>query len=227
VEDGTVNDRPVGRTSRRFDYERRLVPNKYLAALEPESVTSLEEAHGRTHLSVGYPAWNLLYYALFCSLDPKRTDLVVIETGTHRGLSTLVMAQALKDLGAQTKVETVETNPELLAAAKENVTAGGLSSHVEFHSGDSLTFLSSLAERVDHIDFIFLDDDHTREHVVAELEIVCPKVKARHGIVYFDNTTRGGVADALDDLRRIHAGNLIEFPNCSWGPPGNAIWQPG
>lgn len=222
-----MNDRLTSPSTRRFDYERRLLPNQYLAELEPEAVSSLEEAAGQTHLSVGYPAWNLLYYVVFCGLDPKRTNLVVVETGTHRGLSTLVIAQALKDLGARAKVETVEADPELLAAARENVTASGLAGHVEFNEGDSLAFLSRLAESVKQIDFIFLDDDHSREHVVAELEIVCPKVKAPNGIIYFDNTTRGGVADALKDLRRVHGGNLIEFPNCSWGPPGNAVWQPG
>ena len=27
-------------------------------------------------------------------------------------------------------------------------------------------------------------------------------------------------------IRRAYAGDVIDFPYCSWRPPGNAIWQP-
>jgi hypothetical protein len=34
------------------------------------------------------------------------------------------------------------------------------------------------------------------------------------------------VAEALRRIRAAHGGNLIEFANCSWAPPGNAVWRP-
>jgi hypothetical protein len=52
-------------------------------------------------------------------------------------------------------------------------------------------------------------------------------VAAGGGKVYFDNSGRGGVAEALDYLRERHGGNLVTFLNCSSAPPGNTIWQPG
>ncbi len=27
-------------------------------------------------------------------------------------------------------------------------------------------------------------------------------------------------------LYRVTPGNMVEFVNCSWLPPGNALWQP-
>jgi hypothetical protein len=223
------------RTFRRLDYERRLLVNPHLETLEPEGV-DLETAYARTGMTIGYPAWNLLYYTLFCSPQPDPTvygepalprgDLVVVETGTNFGVSTIVMAQALKDLGVTTKVRTVDLDESLVDRARRNVEEAGLTDFVEFNVGDSLAFLSALVEDVDEIDFVFLDDDHGTEHVVKELDIICPKITPGRGKIYFDNTTGRGVSGALDRLKKQHGGNLIHFPNCSLSPPGNAIWQP-
>jgi predicted O-methyltransferase YrrM len=177
-------------------------------------------------LSLGYPAWNLLYYTLYCSLPPEREHPVVIETGTNKGLSTIVMAQALKDLGARAVVDTVEVDEDLMAIARENVEQAALSDYVRFHVRDAVGFLSEMAERFDHFDFVLLDDDHSYGQVLEEIKIVCPKVAAGGGKVYFDNTAWGDVAMALRDLQKLFPGHLVQFDNCSWRPPGNAIWQP-
>jgi precorrin-6B methylase 2 len=224
------------RSYRRFDYDRRLLPSPYLAELEPEG-TDLATASTRTGLTVGYPAWNLLYYALFCSPQPDPSmfgpvpppitgDLVVVETGTNWGASTIVMAQALKDLGTTTKVRTVDVKRSLVERAKQNVEKAGLTDHVEFHVDDSLSFLARTANEVDQFDFIFIDDDHSAEHVIQELDIVCPKVAETTGKIFFDNTSGRGVSAALRHLKETYGGNLLSFPNCSFAPPGVAIWQP-
>lgn len=225
------------RSYRRFDYDRRLLPNPYLAELEPEGA-DLATAFGRTGQTMGYPSWNLLYYALFCSPQPDpsaygpvpppiTTDPVVVETGTHKGGSTIVMAQALKDLGTTAKVRTVEMNESLVEIAKRNVETAGLTDQVEFHVEDSLSFLARTADQVDQFDFILIDDDHRAEHVIKELAIVCPRIAPRTGKIYFDNTSGAGVNGALHHLKETYGGNLLAFPNCSSRPPGNAIWQPG
>jgi precorrin-6B methylase 2 len=225
------------RTARRFDYDRSLLPNRYIASLEPDDVTDLETAVPRTGMTIGYPAWNLLYYSLFAGLPtrldvlgphvtPVLDDVVVVETGTNTGMSTIVMAQALKDLGLDAVVQTVELDEGRVERAKRNVENAGLTDHVRFHAGDSLEFLRGLVEREPHVDFAFLDDHHTAEHVVQEIEILYPALLPRRGKLYFDNTSLGGVEVALRHLRREYGGNLVEFQNCSALPPGNAIWQP-
>src|SRR5687767_13788574 len=61
----------LGASRRRFDYDRRLLSNRQIAALEPDEVT--DEEHIRTtDWSIGYPAWNLLYYSIYCSILPER-----------------------------------------------------------------------------------------------------------------------------------------------------------
>jgi predicted O-methyltransferase YrrM len=208
---------------RSFDYDRRLLPNAYLAQCDA-SVQSGDEAAIRTGLSIGYPAWNLLYYSLLCSLESP--EPVVVETGTNRGFSTIVLAQALVDSGCRGAVHTVDIDPVVVEKAKENLDQAGLRSRVVFHVGDSVAFLQDLVAEVDRIDFAFLDSRHEADVVLREFESILPRVVACGGRVYFDNTTSGGVADALRRITRDHGGNLVEFTRCSWAPPGNAIWQP-
>lgn len=213
--------RPVP-SGRRFDYDRRLLVNRYLAEQEAAS-HDLRSAMARTGLSLGYPAWNLLYYTLLCGLPPS--DPVVVETGTNQGFSTIVLAQALVDAGGGGVVRTVDIDPELVELAKRHAEQAGVAERIRFHLGDSRDFLAKLGGEVDHVDFAFLDGDHRAEAVVAEFERLYPLVAACHGKVYFDNTASGGVAEALHHIHRTYGGNLVEFPNCSWAPPGNAIWQ--
>jgi predicted O-methyltransferase YrrM len=227
------------RVGRRFDYDRGLLPNSHLRTLEPsnpapEAQGADPEAHyveyvqwlGDSGMSMGYPSWNLLYYSMISSLLPRQEDCVVVETGTNRGLSTIVMAQALDDLGIDAVVETVDFDAQMTETARRHVGEAGLGDRVSFHTGDSIGFLAALVERVPHLDFVFLDDAHDRDHVVRQMDIVCPKVAVRRGKVYFDNAGAGGVAEALPYLKRTYGGNLVEFANCSMSPSGNAIWQP-
>ncbi len=214
--------RPIP-SERRFDYDRRLLVNPYLAEQEA-GLRDLYAAIERTGLSLGYPAWNLLYYTLLCSL-PK-ADPVVIETGTNRGFSTIVLAQALIDAGVGGVVRTVDIDGEVVQVARGHAERAGVAERIRFNVGDSYEFLDRLPDEVSHVDFAFLDGDHRADHVIGEFERLYPLVAACDGKVYFDNTGRGGVAKALRHIHKVHGGNLVEFPSCSWAPPGTAIWQP-
>jgi predicted O-methyltransferase YrrM len=225
---GSARGEPEGadsleNTSRRmFGYNLDLLPNRVLAENE-KGVTSLEEAVRRSGETIGYPAWNLLYYSVLCSLD--RESVTIVETGTNVGFSTVVLAQALKDSGADGLVHTVDINEDYLEIARKVVERAGLTDYVRFHRDDSLAFLRRFVESHDEIDFVFLDALHTKEHVVSEFEIIFERVRAGRGKVYFDNTRSGGVHEALEVIRARYGGNLVEFENASWWPPGNVIWQ--
>src|SRR5262249_39810567 len=154
---------------------------------------------------------NLLYYSLLCAIPTGQRRALVIETGTNRGLSTIVMAQALEDLGIEGRLETVDLDGDAVEAARENVARAGLGERVNFHVEDARSFLERTTDRRG-VDFALIDDLHTRDHVVEEIDIVCPRVVPRTGTLYFDNTVRGGVAEALTYLKRVYGGNLVEFP---------------
>lgn len=80
---------------RRFDYDRKLLPNQFLSRLE-QDVHDLEQAKTKTGYSVGYPGWNLLYYCLYSSLRKDAFNLI-IETGSNWGCSTIILGQGLID----------------------------------------------------------------------------------------------------------------------------------
>ena len=48
---------------RMFDYDRRLLPNAHLAALEV-GVTTIEQAREQTGATIGYPGWGLIFHVL-------------------------------------------------------------------------------------------------------------------------------------------------------------------
>ena len=135
---------PPQQIRRIFDYDRRLLPNSLLAEREAES-RDLPSAVRNTGLSIGYPAWNLLYYSLLCSIDSE--DPVIVETGTNLGYSTIVLAQALKDSKAHGVIRTVDINPIAVAQARQNAGRAGVAGVISFSVGDSLDFLRASCQR--------------------------------------------------------------------------------
>lgn len=216
--------------TRHFDYDPALLPNAFVAALDQKNqghdlADGMPTQH--TGYTVGYPAWNLLYYALYTSLHFTEHRLpVIVETGTNWGLSTIIMAQVLKDLEIATTIQTVEIDGETMATAQHHAQQAGLEPYITFHCQDSLIFLQEFVQTVDHLDFVFLDGNHDFEVVKREFDLIYPLVAVCKGKVYFDNTNSKGVKRALDYIKRAYGGNVVEFRNCSWSPPGNAIWQP-
>lgn len=198
-------------------YNHRLLVNDHLRQLEDA---------GDIAYSMGYPSWNLLYYSLFCSLPHTDRDVVIVETGTNEGLSTIVLAQALRDSHATGRIYTVDFSDEFVSRARNNVAKAGLEDLVNFTVADSVTYLRGLRNAVSAVDFAFIDASHEYDDVMREFEAIYPLV-GTGGTVYFDNTSAGGVRDALGVIQLRYGGNLLRFNNCSWSPPGNAIWQPG
>lgn len=216
----------IGRADRRlYGYSEGLLPNPYVAERERGS-NDLDSARDRTGLSIGYPAWNLLYYVLLTHLDVRDRPALIVETGTNIGFSTIILAQALKDSGQDGIVHTIEIEPGLVDAARSHVQRAGLADLVRFHTGDSLSILRQLLVDEPHVDFAFLDGCHLFHHVRNEFALLFPKLVVCRGKVYFDNITSPEVSKAIRWIRAVYRGNYVEFMNCSWGACGQGVWQP-
>lgn len=223
--------RPDPDNRRMFDYDRGLLPNKLLALYE-KGVRNVQEAFFASGLSIGYPGWNLLYYACLCSLRPRAWN-VILETGANVGCSSIILAQALKDSGYQGQVISVDIDRDVLAAAQKNLELAGVADLVQLRHGDSVAFLregdgfGGLQGGNAHsaVPFAFLDGNHEAGHVFREFEALHPWLDA-HSVVFFDNVDDPeGVAGALEMIRRHYGGNIVRFENTSWHPPGQALWQ--
>lgn|SRR5215831_1136814 len=217
---------------RRFDYDRRLIPNEHLRTLEL-GVADLDRAQERTGWTVGYPGWGLLYYVLLSHLSWDRAN-TIIETGTNWGASTIVLAQALVDAGVEGHVHTFELRPEFAMIARDNLDKAGLGKHVTIHVGNSLERLPRVLEDLRAVRVAFLDGSHEHDDVMMEFETILTKLEP-NGFVMFDNTypltdpSKGEparVAAALETIKARHGGNIVNFESVSWYTPGMAIWQP-
>lgn len=207
-----------------YDYDHSLLPNKYLVNIELDNKNPASIA--RTGHTIGYPSWNLLYSILLCSLPTRKREFIIVETGTNYGFSTIIMAQLLKDMNISGVMRTVDINEHTVSLAKKPIKQAGLIDYVEFHVQDSVAYLTSLAHELEYIDFAFLDGSHEYCDVKKEFSIIYPLIVACKGKVFFDNTTSGGVALALQFIKHAYGGHFIEFQRCSSAPPGNVIWQP-
>ena len=139
----------------------------------------------------------------------RHPDPVVLETGTNKGFSTIVLAQVLEDLKAETKLVTCDIDAEIVEKARGHVAKAGLMDRVDFRIGDSLEIIRALIADTKRLDFVFLDGCHETDHVVAEFKLVHKTVKRSNGTVYFDNTSRGDVAKALEKITRAYGSENV------------------
>lgn len=76
----------------------------------------------------------------------------VVEFGTSFGISTIYLADAVRQTGG--KVITTELLTSKATKASENIEAAGLGDYVEVRTGDAM---ETLSEHSEPIDFLFLD----------------------------------------------------------------------
>jgi predicted O-methyltransferase YrrM len=147
-------------------------------------------------------------YATLARFVQDRDDIKIIETGTARGFSALVMAKVLKDFNKRGHIKTFDilphdkrqkwnciddetgekTREELLAPWKD------LLPYIEFISGDTKKKLVP-----QEVDFAFIDGSHTYEDIKHETN--CLKgVK----VIVFDDYTPSqfpGIVRAVDECK--------------------------
>jgi hypothetical protein len=109
-------------------------------------------------------------------------DGPVLEIGTYRGKSAILMATALRDAGRPGLIVSLDVDREGLDAAHAEATARGLADRIAFvHATAEVLFRSrpAFAPAV-----VFLDGDHSRRGVARDLRALEPRVP-RGGILLF------------------------------------------
>jgi len=118
-------------------------------------------------------------YQLCRAIQAKR----VVEAGTSYGVSTLYLAAAVRDNGAEDGVVIgTEYEPQKAEVARANFEEAGLDEYIELRKGDLRETLQNL---VGPVDFLLLD---IWEVALPALELVAPHLR-RGAIVVCDNTT--------------------------------------
>lgn len=116
----------------------------------------------------------LFLYGLIRAIKPTR----ILEVGTHKGLTTLMMAHALYDEGIKGKIITCDPNSWDSTGNFEKFPA--LEKYIEFHRKPSMEM------NIDEVDFIFFDGMHGRIDVAEEISKFIPKLSPRGVAVFHD-----------------------------------------
>ena len=140
------------------DYDRSLVPNRFVAFLD-DGVVDHDDWISRSGRSLGHPGWGWVYHTTLMALDPDRSNTIV-ETGTNVGTTAIILAQAVIDSGRDGVVHTIELDEQIHAEACKRFELAGVANVVRAHQGDSIELLERLVPEIDEIAVAFLDGNH-------------------------------------------------------------------
>ena len=167
-----------------------------------------------------YQHGRVLYAALREYLATAHSDTInIVETGTARAFSSIVMAKALEDAGKQGRITTFDLLPHDKKMywnciddvegmkTRRNLLAPWealLDKYVYFLEGDSRVLMDRF--KMGRINFAFLDGAHSYKDVMAEFMQVMPWQKAGDVIVFDDYspTIFPGLVEAVDEACREH-----------------------
>lgn len=170
----------------------------------------------------------ILYSVLRSHLEYRKglkEGFRVFETGTARGFSALCMAKAIVDSNREGVVLTLDSLPHNRAMYWNCIDdVEGKKSRREIlepwpNEVSRVVFVQALTPKhldrigIDHIDFAFLDAQHTFKSVMEEFRFVEAR-QSPGDLIFFDDVTPGvydGVVAAVETIRREGRYEVEEF----------------
>jgi predicted O-methyltransferase YrrM len=141
------------------------------------------------------------WYALVRALKPA----VVVETGTDKGLGTLVLAAAILRNGSG-HLTTIDINP-----ASGYLIGGEYATVTDRIIGDGVTTLKTLKG----IDFFIHDSDHSAAYEAEEFETITSRL-TRTAVVLSDNSASSDSLPAWAEKNKRHFTFFDEEPAHHW-----------
>ena len=135
----------------------------------------------------------MLLYSLIRATQPE----TVVETGTHKGMTALFMAQGLhdNDFGV---LYTAEPNQSMWGAKGNFRKFPELENRIIYFEG-----MGKDMEVDGKIDLLFVDSEHEKEVVMGEMEHFMPQLSENAVVVFHDcggDNERVGVNAAIKEL---------------------------
>jgi cephalosporin hydroxylase len=148
-----------------------------------------------------------IYQEIMAELKP---DLIV-ETGTYHGGSALFLAHMLDIIGKGevVTIDIMECPRPLHPRIK----------YVKGSSADADLIGSLFSHRADETRLVILDSDHSREHVLKELNLLAPYVNAGSYIIVEDTNVNGhptfpshgaGPYEAVEDFLQSNSAFVVD-----------------
>ncbi len=150
----------------------------------------------------------------------KNEKIAILETGTARGFTSIIMASLLYDLKIQSEIHTIDIiphNKKILWNCISDPKYGKLSrksllkdyekflKYITFHKGTSKDVLNKMT--IDRINFSFLDGAHDYEDVRFEFNYLKNRNK-KGDMIFLDDVTPGSYDSIVKLVNEIKEENL-------------------
>lgn len=155
----------------------------------------------------------IFYNILLKTHKPKK----ILEIGTSVGYSTLWFADAI--IGKNSKIITIEQNPQKITIAQKNFHKSGVSKIIEIKEGMAKDVLLELKKSVNlnprnYFDFIFIDADKEQYSLYFD---ICLSMLKKDGIIAADNILyptrfKKHIKKYLDHVHGISSVESITIP---------------
>lgn len=162
----------------------------YLDSLTPQRdalLLEMEQLAAEEGQPIADPEVGQLLKVLAAIRQPRR----VLEVGTNIGYSVVVIG---RELGADSRVESIEIDPRLAGAARDFAARAALKADVIIHEGAALEVIPTLNGT---FDFVFIDC--LKYEYVDYLDALLPKLESGAVIVADNVLWKGQVASGVAD----------------------------
>jgi predicted O-methyltransferase YrrM len=136
----------------------------------------LSEITNRTARGAKY---GRLLHRLIAGFQPEHC----LELGTGTGITALYQASALQPGQV---FHTIEGAPALCEIASYNALRSGLSEQILFHEGNFETVLPELLQKLQRLDYAYIDGNHTYEATTRYFEWMLPYLHTQSILVFDD-----------------------------------------
>lgn len=189
--------------------------NEHSLRMTPMQNSLLKESEGMEKAVMSGAPDEANFLCLLLELLQAKT---VVEVGVFRGLTTLALAECLKQMedSKSRKIIGLDISEEYAAVGKEHWKKAGVDDLIDFRVGDAKENMTKLISELgeNSVDFAFIDADKVSydDYYEKALKLVRPG-----GLIVVDNTLWGGSViippDKIDsrhgpgDIRAIQALN--------------------
>jgi len=128
----------------------------------------------------------------------------VLELGSSRGLSALVLLNAIKDSGTNRALYSVDIKPECIELTRKNIDHLGLD-HLFQICDDAGRAISQLAKKGKKFDFVFIDHSHAYKPVFDVCQELPKVLNPQAFCLFHDFNTKRNADPANEDYKVYQA----------------------
>jgi len=132
-----------------------------------------------THRTARGAKYGRLLHRLIASLQPQNC----IELGTGTGITALYQASAFQHGQV---LHTIEGSPALCEIASFNAQRLGIADQIEFLEGNFTNKLPELLQKLQHVDYVYIDGNHTYDATTQYFTQLLPHLHTQSVLIFDD-----------------------------------------